>query len=178
MERGGLSPEASLPKVVRPASLQSGQKHSVIMNFRKIRTFWRMDPCKRRMALQAIILPPGVRWGVALLGVARTSALLSAWSSGRVYKSQEGEPSGVLRQAVRVQQVVKASLGVGGTCLVRSLVLQSQPTLESESASKVSFPKGMPGLSTSGHRSTNRPNRWQRTPYSTVRPLWISLRNS
>lgn len=125
MERGGLSPEASLPKVVRPASLQSGQKHSVIMNFRKIRTFWRMDPCKRRMALQAIILPPGVRWGVALLGVARTSALLSAWSSGRVYKSQEGEPSGVLRQAVRVQQVVKASLGVGGTCLIRSLVLQA-----------------------------------------------------
>lgn len=31
----------------------------------------------------------------------------------------------MLRQAVRVQKVVKASLGVGGTCLIRSLVLQA-----------------------------------------------------
>lgn len=76
------------------------------------------------MAVQATLLPFLLRWGFAVLGVARATGLLSAWA--RRSSNPHGEERAVvLSQAVRVQKIVKASLGVGGTCLVRSLVLQA-----------------------------------------------------
>ena len=95
------------------------------MMFRKIRTFRRLEPNLRRMALEIVLLPLTVRAGFVLAGTVRTTRLLSAWSRRNNVNRVPDASAKLIADAVRLQRIVRGSLGIGGTCLVRSLVLQA-----------------------------------------------------
>jgi hypothetical protein len=76
------------------------------------------------LALEAMSLPIVFRLAFALLGISRAQQFLSLWTAHA--KQQVGDPMETIIMAVRIQRVVKRMFaGAEGTCLVRSLALQS-----------------------------------------------------
>lgn len=95
------------------------------MILRKIQTFRKLETGLRRMALEFVVLPLAIRAGFTITGVYRTTRLLSAWSCRRKDSRIVPDPARVILEALRLQQIVRTSLGLGGTCLMRSLVLKA-----------------------------------------------------
>ncbi len=92
------------------------------MIFRKLRTFWNLDPLHRHLALEAMWLSPFIRVCFALLGVPRTRVLL-ARPAGR--RSPLGSEPALIKAARRMQNASERNSGSGKTCLIRSLALQT-----------------------------------------------------
>lgn len=88
---------------------------------RKLRTFLRLPRERRSLVAEALLLPPFITASFRLIGVTRTQAWLRRWAGVRV--SNEPDALRAIREARRAQRIVKRSLGVGGSCLVRSLCL-------------------------------------------------------
>jgi len=56
-------------------------------------------------------------------GVPRTQALLRRWTGRGKSVTLEGSATDLIRRARRAQRITRNSTGLGGNCLVRSLVL-------------------------------------------------------
>lgn len=94
------------------------------MIFSKIRTFWGLGRQGRRLARESLLLPLFVHCGFVLVGVLRTRSILACWAR-RKPEPWPGAGEERVPEAVRVQRIVRNATGVGGACLVRSLVLQA-----------------------------------------------------
>jgi len=91
---------------------------------RKFRTFRQLDPGLRPLVLEAIVLPLLIRVGFSVLGIPKAPQLLARWAGAKAAKAPE-RPVDLIVAATRAQRIVKRSLGIEGTCLVRSLALQA-----------------------------------------------------
>ena len=91
---------------------------------RKWRVFRSMDRADRIILMEALMLPVAISWGFRLLGVSRTQAWLRRCASVRVAGDPfRDNPRRGIVSALRAQRLVKRKVGIGGTCLVRSLTL-------------------------------------------------------
>ena len=91
---------------------------------RKLRNYWRLEPDLRRMALEAVVLQPLVTAAFVLVGTPTTASRLAAWTRARRDVTPT-QAAALMSAAVHLQGRIRASFGIGGTCLVRSLVLQA-----------------------------------------------------
>ncbi|MEP6714932.1 MAG: lasso peptide biosynthesis B2 protein [Terriglobia bacterium] len=91
---------------------------------RKLTTFTRLDWRMKVNFAEAVLLPTAIWIGFKMLGVARTQGILRSWSGRPRRIGRIAEPGmATIARACRAQRIVKRSLGIDGSCLVRSLAL-------------------------------------------------------
>jgi hypothetical protein len=89
----------------------------------KIVTFCLWDKRRKRLILEALLLPAVIWAAVRVVGVIRTMRFLRRWAlSGRNSLSSES-PVAIIAAARQAQIIVRKNTGMGGTCLIRSLTL-------------------------------------------------------
>lgn len=82
-----------------------------------------MPPAERRIAAEALLLPPLISLGFRLFGVPRTQARVRRWATAGRDRFPAAGADDIIRMARRAQGRVNRATGVLGPCLVRSLTL-------------------------------------------------------
>lgn len=93
----------------------------IVTHLKTLRRFLVLEPERRTVLLQALLLPGVVSAGFHIVGVPRTQAWLRRWAAAST-PGRGGQHSGIAL-VQNAQRVIKRRLGIEGTCLTRSLTL-------------------------------------------------------